>query len=103
MYNASVPSTLSLEVQGLLLFLNFTICMGGLFFLIGNLFFNYSLNLERCFSFCSKKKKKKTSSSSKHEELLDSSSSSSGEEGIDKLREQIQKDKKLQSDFMKSL
>lgn len=102
MYNASVPSTLSLEVQGLLLFLNFTICMGGLFFLIGNLFFNYSVNLERCFSFC-KKKKKSSSSSSKHEELLDSSSSSSGEEGIDKLREQIQTDKKLQSDFMKSL
>jgi hypothetical protein len=105
MYNASVPSTLSLEVQGLLLFLNFTVCMGGLFFLIGNLFFNYSVNLERCFSFCSKKKKnkKKSSSSSKHEELLDSSSSSSGEEGIDKLREQIQTDRKVQSDFMKNL
>ena len=100
MYNASVPSTLSMEVQGLLLFLNFSICMGGLFFLIGHLFFNYSVNLERCFAFCKKNKKK---SSSHQEELLDASSSSSGEEGIDRLREKIQADKKAQNNFIKEL
>jgi hypothetical protein len=90
MYNASVPSSLSIEVQGCLLFTVFIACCGILFLLIGVLFFNYDVT-----KLFKRKKNKK--------EVVDSSSSSSGEEGVDKLREQIRKDKTLQKEFMEEL
>jgi hypothetical protein len=80
MYNASIPSTLSLEVQGIIIGSQFVFCVAVLFVIIGIVFFNYKLK-------CCKKKKK-----------IDNL-----EEGVDLEREKIRKDKQLQQEFFKEL
>lgn len=82
MYNASIPSGLSMEVQGVILFLEFGLCVGCLFLLIGVLFFGYKIKLF---------KKKKIEE--EEERDLD----------LTVERNQIRKDENLQKDFMKSL
>ncbi len=80
MYNVSIPSNLSLEVQGIIIGFQFLFCVSVLFVVIGVVFFNYKLK-------CCKKKKK-----------IDNL-----EEGVDLERENIRKDKQLQEEFFKEL
>jgi hypothetical protein len=117
MYNASIPSTLSLEAQGGILFGSFLLCATGLFYFISMLFFDYTPKcnnnlscLFRKLCTCKKKKQGLLDSSSSEEDDDEEEKKKSKEKtrkqterDIDKLRSGIRSDQNLQKQFMSDL